>query len=211
MEIERKWMVSGWPDQIDPSLPLLFTEYQEQGYVHAQAPIVRVRLEARKALADLFPENRGASAGPDRNSLGNISEDCPAGKSPLLTDMVASHMSEEDTNYVLCFKSRGLLSRKEIEMALEKERYLELKDLIEKPLIRKVRNVYALPDGLRLEVNLVDEGLKTEFMYAEVEFESEQQANAWNPDEFSLGAYLNDDVTQQPGQSMSAYWMQTRP
>ena len=46
MEIERKWMVKGWPEQGDVSLPLLYTEYQEQGYIHADAPIVRIRLEA---------------------------------------------------------------------------------------------------------------------------------------------------------------------
>ncbi len=184
MEIERKWMVSGWPDQ----LPLLFTEYQEQGYVHAQAPVVRIRMEARIA-----PGNLPA-----------------AGESGLHADAVADCATEDDTKYVLCFKSRGLLSRKEIEIDLAKEDYLKLKDLIGKPLIRKVRNVYRLPDGLHLEVNLVDEDLETEFMYAEVEYASEEQANAWDPGAFALASYLDDDVTLKPGQSMSAYWLQTR-
>ncbi len=188
MEIERKWMVSGWPGQIGASLPLLYTEYQEQGYVHAQAPVVRIRLEARKGPGDL-PED---------------------GISGLLSDTVADDISENDTKYVLCFKSRGLLSRKEIEMDIDKDHFLQLKDLIEKPLIRKVRNVYRLPDDLKLEVNLVDEGLDTEFMYAEVEYSSEEQANTWNPDSCGLGEYLVDDVTMKPGQSMSAYWLQTR-
>ena len=48
MEIERKWMVAGWPgSDLSQSLPLLYTEYQEQGYIHTDAPIVRIRLEAR--------------------------------------------------------------------------------------------------------------------------------------------------------------------
>ena len=46
MEIERKWMVNGWPEQANASLRLLWTEYQEQGYVHTIPPIVRIRLEA---------------------------------------------------------------------------------------------------------------------------------------------------------------------
>ncbi len=184
MEIERKWMVSGWPAQ----LPLLFTEYQEQGYVHAQAPVVRIRMEARIA-----PEN--LPSGDERD---------------LHTGAVADCVSEDDTKYVLCFKSRGLLSRKEIEIDLTKEDYLKLKDLIEKPLIRKVRNVYLLPDGLHLEVNLVDEGLETEFMYAEVEYASEEHATTWDPGTFALDSYLEDDVTLKPGQSMSAYWLLTR-
>jgi len=61
-----------------------------------------------------------------------------------------------------------------------------------------------------LEVNLVDEGLPSEFMYAEVEFESVEEARVWDPAASGLGSYLDDDVTEKPGQSMSAYWMVTR-
>ena len=39
MEIERKWMVSGWPEDVlkDVQLPFLFTELQEQGYDTVEA------------------------------------------------------------------------------------------------------------------------------------------------------------------------------
>ncbi len=189
MEIERKWMVDGWPsDCHEPKLPLLYTEYQEQGYVHTDAPIVRIRIEARTLPGEL---------------------PCVDSKSPV-TDAAAQSLSKDETKYVLCFKSEGLLSRKEIEQDISENLFLELKDLIQKPLIRKVRRVYLLPDGLHLEVNLVDEGLSTEFMYAEVEFASVEQADAWNPADLSLGSYLADDVTSKPGQSMSAYWQKTR-
>ena len=43
----------------------------------------------------------------------------------------------------------------------------------------------------------------------EVEFETEAQARAWKP-EGTLAAYLSDEVTGQPGQSMGAYWAVTR-
>ena len=35
-------------------------------------------------------------------------------------------------------------------------------------------------------------------------------ARSWKPEAFGLADYLNDDVTDQPGQSMGAYWVQTR-
>lgn len=117
------------------------------------------------------------------------------------------------TEYVLCLKSiskdRGL-SRKEIEIKIPKEKFCEIEDLIGLPLIDKVRRTYRLPDGLLLEVNRVDQGLPTEFWYAEVEFESVQQAKSWHPASAGLGDYLSDDVTGQPGSSMGAYWEQTR-
>ncbi len=164
MEIERKWMVDGWPALDAEALPLLCTEYQEQGYLHTQAPIVRIRLERRGT----------------------------------------------DTKYVLCFKSEGLLVRKEIEIEVSKEDFERLSDLIGQPLVRKERRIYQLPEGLELEVNLVDEGLPTAFMYAEVEFGSEQQARSWDPAACGLGGYLSEDVTGQPGRSMSAFWANTR-
>jgi CYTH domain-containing protein len=119
-------------------------------------------------------------------------------------------VSSQNTRYVLCFKSAGLLTREEIEISLCKKDFDRLASLAGHALIRKIRRVYQLPDGLKLEVNLVDEGLLSEFMYAEVEFESELQARSWDPGPLGLGSYLSDDVTEQPGQSMSAFWAKTR-
>jgi CYTH domain-containing protein len=172
MEIERKWMVSGWPEDVlkDVQLPFLFTELQEQGYLHTNVPIVRIRREERRP-ADL---------------------------------------RQSSVRHVLCIKSAGRLVRQEVEMEIPAEQFGELRDMIGKPLIQKVRKVYQLPDGHSLEVNLVDEGLPSEFMYAEVEFESVEEARIWDPAASGLGSYLDDDVTEKPGQSMSAYWMVTR-
>ena len=69
---------------------------------------------------------------------------------------------------------------------------------------------YTLPDGSVLEVNHVDEGQPTEFWYAEVEYPTVEAALAWQPESCGLGDYLKDEVTNQPGQSMGAYWEQTR-
>ena len=161
MEIERKWMVKGWPE--DP-LPLLLEQKMRQGYVTVE-PTVRIREEA---------------------------------------------MTGGKTEYILCFKSGRGLVRKEIEMPLTPEKFGELEDLIGLPLIPKVRRTFQLPDGLHLEVNHVDQGLPTEFWYAEVEYATVEQAQSWKPEDVGLQEYLSDEVTGQPGQSMGAYWLQTR-
>ena len=119
-------------------------------------------------------------------------------------------LSGGETNYILCFKSAGGLARKEIELEIPKEKFLELEDLIGLPLIPKLRRTYLLPDGLHLEVNHVDEGLPTEFWYAEIEYPTVEAAKTWTPGSVGLEEYLNDEVTGLPGQSMGAYWMMTR-
>lgn len=159
MEIERKWMVKGWPE----GLPLLAEYDMEQGYLSVR-PTVRIRKESR---------------------VGG------------------------ETQYILCFKGKGRLARQELEKEVEPEFYAGLQEIIGKTLIPKHRRDYALPDGLRLEVSLVDAGSPTEFMYAEVEFASEEQALGWQPPR-ALADYLNDEVTHQKGQSMGAYWLATR-
>lgn len=165
MEIERKWMVGGWPPQ-KLDLPLLYEQYMRQGYISVR-PTVRIREEV---------------------------------------------MAGGSTQFVLCFKKGAGLVRKEIEMDISEEKFRELEDLIGLPLIPKVRRTYQLPDGCRLEVNHVDEGLPTEFWYAEIEYKSVSQASHWKAGAVSeaLAAYLSDDVTEQPGQTMGAYWIATR-
>lgn len=166
MEIERKWMVKGWPED-SASLPLVREQLMRQGYVTV-FPTVRIREESEK----------GGS-----------------------------------TAYILCFKSPVSpdgLSRKEIEFPITAEQFAQLEDLIGLPLIPKLRRSYRLADGLVLEVNLVDEGMDTEFMYAEIEYKTAEQALSWKPDDFGLSGYLKDEVTGHPGQTMGAYWMITR-
>ena len=115
-----------------------------------------------------------------------------------------------ETEFVLCIKSGGGLSREEIEVTIPEEKFAQIEKLIGRPLIPKLRRTYLLPDGLHLEVNHVDEGQPTEFWYAEIEYQSEEQANAWTAGEEWLKEYLSDDVTGQPGQTMGAYWTATR-
>ena len=111
--------------------------------------------------------------------------------------------------YVLCFKSKGGLVRREIETDIDKALFDQLRDFIGKPLVKKVQRRYNLPEGLVLEANQVDPGQPTGFFYAEVEFASEADALAWQPVQ-GLAGYLQNEVTDQPGESMGAYWLRTR-
>ncbi len=134
LEIERKWMVSGWPehntdDMPDGSirLPLVLTLDMAQGYVTTK-PTVRIRSGKVLFSADGEP------------------------------------VGEEKYILCFKSKSRdGGLSRKELEFPIPEERFRELEEFIGLPLIRKVRRTYLLPDGKQLEVSHVDEGLPTEF------------------------------------------------
>lgn len=127
------------------------------------------------------------------------------------TVRIRSEASGDVTEYVLCFKGAAGpdgLAREEIETNIAPELFAKLEAFIGRPLIEKEQRRYALPGGLTLEVNQVDRGRPGEFFYAEVEFPTKEAALAWQPGE--LGEYLSDEVTGKPGQSMAAYWTETR-
>lgn len=127
------------------------------------------------------------------------------------TVRIRSEKSGDVTEYVLCFKGAAGpdgLAREEIETNIDPELFAKLEAFIGRPLIEKEQRRYALPGGLTLEVNQVDRGQPGEFFYAEVEFPTKEAALAWQPGE--LEEYLSDEVTGKPGQSMAAYWTETR-
>lgn len=127
------------------------------------------------------------------------------------TVRIRSEASGDVTEYVLCFKGAAGpdgLDREEIETNIDPELFAKLEAFVGRPLIEKEQRRYALPGGLTLEVNQVDRGQPGEFFYAEVEFPTREAALAWQPGE--LGEYLSDEVTGKPGQSMAAYWTETR-
>lgn len=161
MEIERKWLVEGWPQ----GLPLVEEHTMRQGYISVR-PTVRIREEARTG---------------------------------------------GETAWVLCFKSAGGLAREEIERPIDQALFDDLAaKIIARPLIEKVRRTYLLPDGNRLEVNHVDAGQPGAFWYAEIEYPTIAEAEAWAPGSPALAGYLDNEVTGEPGQSMGAYWERTR-
>lgn len=123
------------------------------------------------------------------------------------TVRIRSKEKNGQTTYRLCFKGKGTLCREEIEIDVTKEKFDALAALIGKPLIRKEHIKYALDGGLVLEYNSVEPDAPTGFQYAEVEFESVEQANA-----FVLPEYLKNakEVTLDGSWHMGAYWAKTR-
>lgn len=151
MEIERKFLIDGFPD-----LPPLQESVVLQGYLSTD-PVVRIR-----------------------------------------SSQTGTHMQ-----YVLCIKGKGTLAREEIELELDAETFLRLRGMLHSPMIRKDYKTYRLPDGLTLECSLVDAGEPTSFYYAEVEFDSIEEALCFEPP-----AFLGREITEEPGWSMGHYWRQ---
>lgn len=101
--------------------------------------------------------------------------------------------------YILTFKGEGHLSREEIESEIPENFAKEIIRFVGKEPIVKTMKVYDLEGGLKLECSAVDDT----FMYAEVEFDSEDEANA-----FAAPSYLGKEVTYDPQMKMNNYWKQ---
>lgn len=109
-------------------------------------------------------------------------------------------------SYILCIKSKGTLSRHEVETPIEKAQFEELAGMLDRPMVHKDYHAYRLPDGHTLECSVVDHGV---FSYAEVEFETEEAANLWKPlsflgaeltydRRFTMGSYYRDRIVPRP-------------
>jgi CYTH domain-containing protein len=105
----------------------------------------------------------------------------------------------------LSVKSEGDLSREEVEWYISESTYDELYDMIDHKLITKEYKKYLLPDGHYLEVSLVDGETDHAFMYAEIEFSSEEEAN-----NFVLPSCLGKEITYDKSYKMKNYWLKTR-
>ncbi len=108
-----------------------------------------------------------------------------------------NHTAGTET-YILCIKSVGDLVRHEVETDITREQFEELASMLSYPLIHKELHAYQLPDGHVMECSRVDEGA---FSYAEVEFASVEEANAWTPPD-----WLGREMTYEKGFKMRQYW-----
>lgn len=108
------------------------------------------------------------------------------------------------TNFKITVKGDGDLSREEMETAVSEEFYNEVVRFIGKRPIRKDYRRYNY-EGHTLECSVVDAGTEHEFIYGEVEFETEEEAKAfvW-PFEGAV------DVTYDRRYKMKNYWAETR-
>ena len=150
----------------------------------------------RKFLIDKFPEGL---------QLKEESTMYQGYISVMPTVRIRKKVSEKGTSYKMTIKSQGEMVRHEVEFDIPENKYNELQEVFcPSPIIKLKRN-YILPDGKVLECNLVDEGSETEFMYAEIEFSSVEEAES-----YSLPDFLNMEVTYDNSYKMNNYWRRTR-
>lgn len=103
--------------------------------------------------------------------------------------------------YRLTIKGDGTLSREEIELVIPEEFYNDIMKFIGKPAISKDYYIYYDRLGNCIEVSIVDNG---KFIYAEVEFSSEEEALAYK---FPWEA---KEVTDIASYKMKNYWLNSR-
>lgn len=122
----------------------------------------------------------------------------------------AIRIRRDNDKYIFTCKGEGLLKREEFELSLSKESFDHLKTKVDGNWIKKQR--YFLPvhaDGtveadpsakaeLTIELDIFDEPFAP-LIYAEVEFPSEEAANAFVPPE-----WFGKDVTLLPEYQNSA-------
>ena len=108
----------------------------------------------------------------------------------LCTEPVV-RIRREDSNYYLTYKGKGLLSREEANLPLTEEAYLHLLTKADGNVLTKKR--YLIPVDGRPDLTIefdVFEGKFDGLMLAEVEFPSEEEANAFLPP-----VWFTEDVT----------------
>ncbi len=106
----------------------------------------------------------------------------------LCTEPVV-RVRRDDNDYILTYKSKGLMVREEYNLPLTEEAYRHLLVKADGRIITKER--YCIPYGDHLTVELdVFDGDLAPLLLAEVEFASEKEANAFTPP-----AWFGEDVT----------------
>ena len=106
-------------------------------------------------------------------------------------------------NYFFTYKGLGLLAREEHEFPLSQEAFEHLIPKIDGILIEKKRYLIPLDKNLTAELDIF-QGKLAPLCLVEVEFSSEEQANAFLPPDWFgedvtySGKYHNSNLSQQP-------------
>lgn len=106
----------------------------------------------------------------------------------LCTEPVV-RIRREDNDYYLTYKSKGLMVREEYNLPLTKDGYEHLLSKIDGILISKKRYLIPLGEALTIELDIF-EGELAPLVLAEVEFDTEDAANAFVPPQ-----WFGEDVT----------------
>ena len=119
----------------------------------------------RKYLLDQLPENL-------------TSYPCKKIEQGYLSTEPVVRIRRSDDEYYLTYKSKGLLSREEYNLPLTQEAYEHLRPKADGIVISKTRYLIPEKDGLTIELDIFHKDYDGLFL-AEVEFCSEEQANAY--------------------------------
>ena len=92
-------------------------------------------------------------------------------------------------NYILTYKGEGLMVREEYNLPLTKESYEHMRRKVDGILIKKIRYLIPLTDKLTIELDVFSDELEG-LLLAEVEFETEEEANRFIPP-----AWFGEEVT----------------
>ena len=111
------------------------------------------------------------------------------------------HNPASNEPFRITIKGEGTLAREEIETKISENFYNQVKEFVNKPPIKKDYSIFNC-GGYPLAVSVVDDGA---FIYAEVEFESEEQAR-----DFQLPIDDAVEVTENTDYKMKNYWLRTR-
>ncbi len=106
----------------------------------------------------------------------------------LCTEPVV-RIRKSDNNYYMTYKSKGKISREEYNLPLTKEAYEHLLSKADGNILTKTRYEIPEKDNLIIEFD-VFHGKFEGLLLAEVEFESEEQANSYTPP-----AWFGQDVS----------------
>ena len=109
----------------------------------------------------------------------------------------------QDQEYILTYKSKGLMVREEYNLPLTREAYLHLREKTDGLLITKTRYCIPLEGGLTAELDVFG-GAHEGLLLAEVEFPSQEEAEKFTPsDWFSQEVtfstrYHNSNLSKNP-------------
>lgn len=106
----------------------------------------------------------------------------------LCTEPVVRIRRDED-EYILTYKSKGLMTREEYNLPLTRDAYIHLSQKVDGRIIKKERYWIPYNNTLTIELDIFGGDLAP-LILAEVEFSSEEEANAFTPP-----SWFADDVT----------------
>lgn len=120
----------------------------------------------------------------------------------LCTEPVV-RIRRQDDDYILTYKSAGMMAREEYNLPLTREAYLHLKEKADGIVLSKTRYLLPLDTGLMIELDIFDAPYETLYL-AEVEFSSVEEAHA-----FVAPDWFGEDVTYS-GKFHNSYLSQPR-